>query len=119
MIKHTLFVYGTLKQHHHNHHLLSTSKYLGTVKTIEKYSLFVSTIPFVSKHPQTSVIHGELYSVDDCTLARLDRLEGHPQWYKREEVDILLDNAQIVAAWLYFNPEPTGDLVSSGKYELR
>jgi len=119
MAEHTVFVYGTLKKHHHNHSLLQHSKYLGAGQTVEKYSLYSSGIPFVTKHPQTSVIHGELYSVNDHTLARLDRLEGHPDWYKREEVEILVDNRMIVTAWLYFNAAPVGDLVETGRYELR
>ncbi len=117
--EHIVFVYGTLKRNFSNHHLLLYSKYLGTGKTVDTYSLYVSGIPYVIKHESISHIHGELYSVNDHTLARLDMLEGHPDWYRREEVKILVDNDQIVTAWLYFFPKPTGNIEASGRYELR
>ncbi len=117
--EHIVFVYGTLKRQHSNHSLLLHSKYLGTGQTIEKYSLRIFGIPYVFKYEKISHIHGELYSVNDHTLARLDMLEGHPDWYRREEVKILVDNDQIVTAWLYFFPKPTGNIEASGRYELR
>ena len=33
----------------------------------------------------------------------VDALEGHPRWYKREEIDIDL-KGKIIKAWLYFMP---------------
>jgi gamma-glutamylcyclotransferase (GGCT)/AIG2-like uncharacterized protein YtfP len=33
-------------------------------------------------------IVGELYEVDDDTLRRLDRCEGAPSFYRREEVEL-------------------------------
>ncbi len=35
----------------------------------------------------------EVYSVDAETLARIDNLEGHPQWYRRDSISITLDSA--------------------------
>jgi len=47
-------------------------------------------------------IHGELYEVKPGEdLARMDRLEGHPNWYRREELDIEIDG-QIRNAEAYF-----------------
>ena len=113
-----VLVYGTLKRHHSNHHLLQHSKYLGTGRTVDTYGLYISGIPFVIKHEKISHIYGELYSINNHILARLDLLEGHPDCYKREQVKISADNGQIVTAWLYFFPNRTGDLVPSGRYEL-
>jgi gamma-glutamylcyclotransferase (GGCT)/AIG2-like uncharacterized protein YtfP len=45
-------------------------------------------------------IAGEVYRVDSETLDALDVLEGHPDWYKREQV-----NTPWKWAWLYFMPE--------------
>lgn len=115
---HTLFVYGTLKRNFSNHHLLKDSQYLGTGFTKERYAMYESGIPFVVKSEPVSSIHGELYQVDDTTLQRLDRLEGHPDWYYREQVEILFASGQTITAWLYFNPEKTGTLNRSGVYEL-
>lgn len=79
--------------------------------------MYTRGIPFVIKNESISYIYGELYQVDAMTLMRLDRLEGHPGWYCREEVEIVSESEQIVLAWLYFYPEKIGKLIKSGVYE--
>lgn len=44
-------------------------------------------------------VFGEVYEVDDATLARLDRLEGHPTMYRREKIK--LHDGSEVEAYLY------------------
>ena len=116
MRHHLIFVYGTLKKHHHNHYLVEGSEFLGPAKTLRKYSLYESGIPYVIENDQTSEIHGEVYRVDDLTLERLDQLEGHPDWYERKEVEVLINNDKTILAWLYFFPKKTGTLVKDGRY---
>jgi gamma-glutamylcyclotransferase (GGCT)/AIG2-like uncharacterized protein YtfP len=67
------------------------------------------------KHP-VSPIHGEVYGVNEAILARLDLLEGHPDWYRRELIPVRLFNGQIIDAWIYFNPSATGPVILSGNY---
>ena len=112
-----IFVYGTLKHNFSNHHLLNDSEYLGDGHTKEKYAMYTNGIPFVIKSEAISTITGELYRVDDNTLSRLDRLEGHPNWYCREQVEIALDSGNTVTAWIYFNPEKNGTLNKTGVYK--
>lgn len=80
--------------------------------------MYVSGIPFVIVSEPVSQISGELYEVDDQTLYKLDQLEGHPNWYQREQVEICLDNyfsqSSAVTAWIYFNEDNSGTLVPSG-----
>lgn len=114
-----LFVYGTLKQDHSNNRLLKGAEFLGTAKTLEKYSLYESGIPYVIKGETVSHIYGELYRVDELTLKIIDSLEGHPRWYRREEVEVLTGDCITVTAWLYFYPEKRGKLVKNGRYEGR
>jgi gamma-glutamylaminecyclotransferase len=116
-LSHTLFVYGTLKRNFSNHHLLKDSKFLGTGRTKEKYAMYESGIPFVVKNEPVSSIYGELYQVDDATLQRLDRLEGHPDWYCREQVELITATEQTVTAWIYFNPEKSGQLNKTGVFK--
>ena len=116
MKMHTLFAYGTLKRNFSNHYLLKNSQYLGTGHTKCQYALYSSCIPYVIKNEQVSHIHGELYEVDTTTLKQLDKLEGHPGWYFREEVEIVTEANQTVTAWLYFYPKATGTLNSTGVY---
>ena len=111
-----VFVYGTLKEGFHNHYVLSGAEYLGTGKTVHKYALYVDGIPFVLKGEAESTISGEVYSVDSETLAKLDRLERHPEWYCREQVDVVIDGDSTEKCWLYFFPVAQGSLVESGNY---
>jgi gamma-glutamylaminecyclotransferase len=80
---HAIFVYGTLRQGGFWHPLLENSEWLGTF-TSKGWEMYERGIPFVIHGEGT--ITGELYRVDGETLARLDRLEGHPDWYKREPI---------------------------------
>jgi len=114
MTTQTLFVYGTLKRNFHNHHFLKSSQYIGTGYTKNQYAMYTNGIPFVIKGDPVSYIHGELYAVDAVTLKLLDRLEGHPDWYCREQVEIVSVENQTITAWLYFYPVKEGKLNSTG-----
>ena len=47
-----------------------------------------------------TAVEGELYAVDDKELSSLDRLEGHPNYYKREEIE-----TSEGVAWIYLLPQ--------------
>jgi len=116
----TIFVYGTLKRGFRNHHLLHDSEYLGKATTAEPYIMtVVEGIPFVSRDEQLSHIHGEVYSVTKITLDKLDELEEHPVWYKREEVEIHLhqeNGAPLpLTAWMYLKSQK-GTVITTGTF---
>ncbi len=112
-----IFVYGTLKRGYSNHRLLTGASFLCGGRTREKYALYTSGIPFVIKDEKISQIQGEIYLVDETTLANLDLLEGHPNWYCREKTEIILEEGwPTVTAWLYFYPYPTGKLLPEGVF---
>ena len=113
--KHYVFVYGTLRKGFGNHHLLRNAKFIGEGLTKEKYSLYATSIPYVVKEPLIR-IKGELYEVDDFILEELDYLEGHPHFYERELIDVVVNN-KVYKAWMYFYPEPRGNLIKSGDYK--
>lgn len=126
---HYVFVYGTLRKGFGNHYLLKEAEFVGFAKTKEKYTMYERVIPFVSKDRKTSQIVGEVYLVDDNTLSRLDHLEGHPYWYYREMIDIILYRGQYdsvpkntynhgeeLKAWIYFNDIEKGRIIISGDY---
>ena len=101
-------VYGTLKSGYHNNHLLLDADLVGTGKLQDRYPLEVDGLPYL--YPEKGVgefVDVEVYDVDDNLLARLDRLEGHPNWYKRERVLIDLDDWSKTTAWVYFLDQPT------------
>lgn len=69
-----MFVYGTLKRGFGNHSLLKDSEFQGSA--VVQGTLYVHGLPYYRREGSGSV-YGELYRVDDDTLARLDRLEGY------------------------------------------
>jgi len=97
--KFLIFVYGTLRQGELNHRLLEGSKCLGTVKTEPRFNLIdLQHFPGLIPGGNTSVT-GELFTIDDFTLHKLDRLEGHPTFYRRE--NILLQDGREVLTYIY------------------
>jgi gamma-glutamylaminecyclotransferase len=116
-----VFVYGTLKNGFNNHHLLASSFFLGRAVTCRDYALYSSSIPFVIRDQPVSQIHGEAYGVSHQTLNKLDDLEGHPTWYRREQIPVCLYDEKsrkekLLVAWIYFYPNPTGQLIQDGIY---
>lgn len=104
-------VYGTLKKGYSNYYsYLTSSGHLGTGVTKDKYPLIVNSLPYlINKQGVGHNVEVDVFKVCDDTLDRLDALEGHPKWYKRERIDIQLKN-RVVKCWIYFN----GDVVPKG-----
>ena len=100
-----VFVYGTLMEGFGNHMYLSDSAKICNATTHEKYTMYANGVPFVVKNIPSVNISGELYKVDHEVLAyNLDTLEGHPDFYRREVVEVNGDNEKMYEAWLYFYP---------------
>jgi|TARA_B110000967_G_C18848623_1_gene543370 gamma-glutamylaminecyclotransferase len=113
-----VFVYGTLREGYGNHIYLHTSKKIGEAKTAEKYSMYEAGIPFVYKNKASVAITGEVYEVSNDSLYLMDMLEGHPYQYRREIIEVVLNESnEVKKAWLYFYPEPVGNIIESGDYE--
>lgn len=111
MEQHLVFVYGSLKQGFHNHNLLKYETYLGKAKTFNKYPLIEETETFPALLERSGwgfQIYGELYEVASITLEKLDKLESHPEYFKRKEIAIEYNN-QVVKAFCYFKAEPTDE----------
>lgn len=106
---HTVFVYGSLKQGKHNSYLLDGSKYLGAAKTLAKtFKMFdLGAYPAIKLDAGNTDIKGELFEVDDRTLASLDWLEGYPELYNRTEVDVSTYTGDIYRAIVYHMENPT------------
>lgn len=83
-----LFVYGTLLSGEENHHVLTGAKHLGAVRTRARYSLLdLGAYPGLARGG-AHVVSGELYEVDDGSLARVDEFEGHPSLFARGAVHL-------------------------------
>ena len=113
---HLIFVYGTLRKGQGNHRLLERSKFIRNAKTKLRYALYGNGVPFLSRTKAVSQITGEVYSIDNATLSRLDELEGHPDMYKREQAEVVLQNGTELNAWIYFHDTAHGDVIQSGDF---
>lgn len=111
-----VFVYGTLKKGFSNHRFLRDAVFVGDGWTVKSYALYLDEYPGVYQGTPVSRVRGEVYEVDRGLLARLDALEGHPVLYRREEIDVLLDDGRTVRAWIYFYPHDGGQLLAGGEF---
>lgn len=103
---HTVAVYGTLKSGFGNHHLLADSYSLGDGHTVDPYPMIVNGIPYLIDDAGTGHrVTVEVYRVTDDTLAHLDSLEGHPNWYVRRKMQVQLVKGGTVSAWVYTIPK--------------
>lgn len=104
---HRLYVYGTLKKGHyfHNEYLgEDKSKYLGPVTAGLDYSLYIDGLPHLVIEKTDKPVKGELYEVDDDVLKRIDDLEGHPNVYFREIIEVFDEMGDRILAWTYLRP---------------
>ncbi|XP_055317673.1 putative gamma-glutamylcyclotransferase CG2811 [Sitodiplosis mosellana] len=106
-----VFVYGTLKINQPNHYWLNdhangASRLIANGNTSEKYPMVIATrynIPFLVN--QTTIgnfINGEIYEVDEKMLGKLDELEGHPNYYLRQQITIDGNDGNDYVCWTYF-----------------
>ena len=120
LLQHLVFVYGTLKVSEPNHHLIQPgsaagqSILVGTGQTENKFPLVIATkynIPYLLDAVGTgNFITGEIYSVDQSMLERLDVLEGVPKHYQRRIESIMLQSTEpsielkpntLMNCWVY------------------
>jgi len=95
---HRIFVYGTLKRGHSNSALLEGSEFLGEAATVltykavthPAYSTVGTSFPVIMRDPRGKAVVGEIYTVDDATLARLDNLERDGRSYDRLMIEVSL-----------------------------
>lgn len=85
-----LFVYGTLKRGLSACRLLDGQEFLGEARTVPAYRLYdLGPHPaLVADAARGQVVYGELWCVDDATLARLDEYEGPPNLFARQEIAV-------------------------------
>ena len=85
---HRVFVYGTLKSGFWNHYLLKGCKFFGHAATVPTYKMIENGFPVIMPDPEGKPLAGEVYTVDDETLARLDQLEREGSSYDRKLITL-------------------------------
>jgi gamma-glutamylcyclotransferase (GGCT)/AIG2-like uncharacterized protein YtfP len=113
--QHLIFVYGTLRQAHSNHEFLNDAYCYGIGSTRDNYAMYIAGgYPYVISTEKRYPVVGELYAVDDDTLNKLDKMEGHPRYYARREIVVDVEGIEYTA-WMYFR-DPHGTLMHTGDY---
>jgi gamma-glutamylaminecyclotransferase len=121
--QHAVFVYGTLKRGFTNYtrylgvaETFGKASFIGNAKTVEHFPMVVRSpnppvssgapllmdVPGVGNH-----VLGEVFVVDDTTLAALDLLEGvnTGRYYKRQlDVHLLDNDSEVLYCTAYFAP---------------
>lgn len=122
-----LMVYGTLKRQYGNNVLLNGAKFLGPAITQKKYVLLNSGFPYAvtltkdeEQFPMLPVI-GEVYEINERHLSSCDSLEGHPNWYRRNTIQAVMETGEVEEVMIYeMNEWPEGRKlcnVVNGSYE--
>lgn len=114
----TLFVYGTLLRGERNHRVLGRAEYVGDAKTTARFTMFdLGSYAAIVAGGRTGIT-GELYVVDEAALATLDRLERHPNLYRRTEIE--LEGGGRAEAYVYVSTEHRRwREVASGSWRVR
>lgn len=101
-----VFVYGTLKagESNHSHHLTGAT-FVGKAVTKQAYAMHDNGGFPVVFNTGDKPVSGEVYEIGATHLAGLDRLEGHPRFFRREEVEVKVDEPIPLGektCWMYF-----------------
>jgi len=104
-------VYGTLKKGYNNYwnYLSGASYFVGSGKTEDKYPLVVNGLPYLINNKGVGHnVDVDVFRVTDRVLKDLDVLEGHPKWYRREQINIDVKGRKVLC-WIYFNLRETAE----------
>lgn len=120
-----VFVYGTLRTDLRKIHDLwkglPTGKFISNGTIVGQLYKLSEAVPGV-KLSGTGKVVGEVVQVTPDELVRFDRLEGHPNNYRREEVPVTLSDGTTLTAWVYGFPFKYGgdeakNLIKSGDWK--
>ncbi len=107
-MSHQIFVFGTLKDGFPNFSVNDGTRIAGRFLTKPLYELYLVgsryTPWMIPDQGDGVAIAGEVYSVDDDGLARMDELERihYPDGYQRASIDVIhADNGQVLRVFVY------------------
>ena len=114
--EHKVFVYGTLIAGEANAHWAGNARRQKAWTTGTIYDTGCRFPAFV-KRGRTH-IKGEVLTVDDDGFKSMDRLEGYPRLYRREQIQVHLVGGGNVLAWVYImnNLRKDAPVIESGDW---
>lgn len=110
-MSHRVFVYGTLKEGFPNFRVNRGARVPGEFVTVVAFPMYVigrCAVPWLVDRPgEGHVVRGQVFEVDDATLAAMDELEmvSVPGWYARRPVRVRpagASDGSAVDAFVYF-----------------
>ena len=99
-----IFVYGTLKRGNGLHSALEGAEFISEAITLDPiFKMFCNgAFPHVSNVSKGGYrISGELYKVSDEILQDLDLVEGHPNHYRRVDIEFMLEDGSRIMGQMY------------------
>jgi gamma-glutamylcyclotransferase (GGCT)/AIG2-like uncharacterized protein YtfP len=117
--EHKVFVYGTLLTGEGNAHWAKGARRQPAWTHGTIYNTGFGYPAFV-REGDTKIV-GELLTVDDEGFRSMDRLEGYPRLYRREEIEVYLGRGGRARAWVYImNALPeTATVIEGGDWRNR
>lgn len=113
-----VFVYGTLLAGEPNHRLLTGARLAHEPGERAEIAQLERGLGPRLRDGGEHAVAGEVYEVDEATLAALDRLEGHPRFYRRTR--IALEDGAAVETYLLAPEQVEGrPVIDSGNWRAR
>ena len=118
-VEHKVFVYGTLLTDERNARWARDARRVAAWTNGNIYDTGYGFPAFV-KDGETKIV-GELLTVNDDGFASMDRLEGYPRLYRREQIDVFTARGGRHRAWVYIMNElpKTAKLIEGGDWRNR
>ncbi|AEH23209.1 AIG2 family protein [Thermodesulfobacterium geofontis OPF15] len=112
-----LFVYGTLRKGECRHSTLADCKFLGYAKA--KGFLLYNVSSFPGMVQGEGEVIGEVYEIPESLLERLDLIEGVPELFKRELIEVVLEDGTIISVYAYLYNKGVDNklLIPSGNWK--
>lgn len=108
-----VFVYGTLKRGNGLHALIERGNtdfigrnYIESNLMLADMGFYPALVPDTYEPSAKYKVFGEVYAVDDETLAAIDMAEGHPRLYKRHKV---WTSDPAMKVWAYVLQDKPGE----------
>jgi gamma-glutamylcyclotransferase (GGCT)/AIG2-like uncharacterized protein YtfP len=110
-----VFVYGTLRPPRDETPLGESrfypqiSPYVRTVRAARlPQAVLYDLGAYPAARPGEGIVHGDLLTVGERALAVMDRIEGHPAFFRRQQEMVHTEDG-AVRAWVYWGPEDLPD----------
>lgn len=101
-----VFVYGTLMKGEHANNMLADGEYAGRF-LLKDYAMYnLGSFPGIKRCKGEAVL-GELFFVNEKTIARIDRYEGEGSFYSRKSVTLRISESKFSAETYVFNGDVT------------